>query len=98
MPKTGNPRVQLVKDLRTLKYVTGELITRWSIKKTIYVSLADRNPGENLDMRDRLPQEYPENSQSEWQRLAQDATDIARAWERLAATAQQKAKEAADQT
>lgn len=91
MARPKNPRVQLVKDLRTLKNFTGDVLSRWNIGKKVYVSLADRQPGDSAYMRERLPHEYPENSKAEWERFANEARSMSEAWARLARVAQYEA-------
>lgn len=91
MSRTKLPRVRVVEDLRTLKNFTAQMIARWAVTGKVYVSREDREPGSNLYLRDRLPEEYPGNSRQDWQRLADDACALSDAWDRMSKLAQEEA-------
>jgi hypothetical protein len=79
--KRAGARRQVLGHLRAVKDSINILSGWWNVTSTVYVELADRKPGDNLYLRERLEQEYPEAQRRFWAGTIKEIDDLT---ERLA--------------
>jgi hypothetical protein len=56
----------MLRRLKDVKTTVQLLQGWWTAETTVYVEPANRKPGENLYLRERLEDEYPENQRHYW--------------------------------
>ncbi len=59
-------RRTVLASLKQIKSITSTLTGWWNVTGSVYVEPADRKPGENLYLRERLDSEYPEAQRRYW--------------------------------
>lgn len=84
-------RRSVLKRIRDVRSGLGYLAGRWDVRSTVYVSPADRKPGDNVYWRPRELEEYPEAKPAELDHLAEWADSLAQQLANLALGAREHA-------
>lgn len=95
MPRSKNAgqRREVLAALRQVAKRIDWLKGQWTVATTVYVEPADRKPGDNLYLRDRQTDEYPENQLQAWTDLYNQADSAINELTALRETAYTRYKE-----
>lgn len=87
--KNASQRRTVLRAVRDAKSQLHRLANRWDVTGKIYVEPEDRAPGDNLWLRERAVDEYPENRAEDWATLYNQLDQVIRDLSELRETARQ---------